>query len=312
MRKCLISGKKSSILQAQADGTQTQQREANMNETVYLTYIPKFNVYGVAEDLIKGIIAQGKTPLIKLTDNDLKQLKAKPGNPEATVAFIMGCEHGYYMIKAAYAGELVRSGINIKFLIPNTSKQLEDVHGLVLPGRLGKTWSKSEVDKKRGKDAKFFDWYYEDSIKEAEQKHIPILGIASGAQIVGNVHNLYQRDPKDLENGFKLRVRKPRTVTVFPESELYELVGYSRKLKVNSPLTDNRVKNPEASDLKVYAIAEDGKPEAWGSNHKNILCVQWSPDDSDINSSEYAQNICRWIAEKAKKHHKLAQRKAAH
>ena len=53
------------------------------------------------------------------------------------------------------------------------------------------------------------------------------------------------------------------------------------------------------AELKIFAYAEDGCPEAWGNWEKNILCVQWHPEDGATWGNHKMQAIYNWLAKKA-------------
>ena len=49
--------------------------------------------------------------------------------------------------------------------------------------------------------------------------------------------------------------------------------------------------------LDFYAFAPDGVPEAWGNDQKNILCIQWHPENYAVQGDETMQRIFQWLAD---------------
>ena len=60
--------------------------------------------------------------------------------------------------------------------------------------------------------------------------------------------------------------------------------------------------NDTISDMKIYATALDGTPEAWGNAEKHLLCIQWHPEDFAAIGDKRMQKIYDWIAEEASRH----------
>ena len=52
-------------------------------------------------------------------------------------------------------------------------------------------------------------------------------------------------------------------------------------------------------ELTLYAVAEDGIPEAWGNEKRKILCIQWHPEDFAVEGYSEMQRIYNWLAQKA-------------
>lgn len=278
-----------------------QTQEVSMDNIIYLSPMPEYDAYGIEEQQIKELIAHGKTPQILFSPSTLKQFGQTSDRLSApTIAFVMGIEDGKFLIKKEYAQDLIQTGSKIKFLIPDINADLKDVHGLVLPDRLGKSWSHICLATNKKNCTKVLDWFYEDLIKQAEKNNIPILAFADGAQIIGNIHNFLIPEPP----GIKLGVEKREGITIYPESELYQILGYSRKLKIRTNKTAPRVNPALKQDFKIYAVTDDGYPQAWGSALKNIMCLQWKPEDSESDSRTNMESIYSWLAAKAKTYQK--------
>lgn len=120
-------------------------------------------------------------------------------------------------------------------------------------------------------------------VRTAVAKHIPILGICRGAQII-NVAlggSVYQ----DLRTQFPGKVLKHHQsapgdqpthfVTVDHESKLFKAVGDN--IFVNSRHHQAIKDVPE--DLKVVATASDGVIEAIENSDASVQAVQWHPEN---------------------------------
>ena len=134
---------------------------------------------------------------------------------------------------------------------------------------------------------------------------IPVLGIAAGAKIIGRLHGIRPlRSPSDDRS--RLRVKSLKLLSVFPETELYRIMGNVRKMKIYS-VDEPHLQVDAKSDMKIYAVSGD-VPEAWGK--ENILCVRWEPEDVSVDADKYTLNVYKWLEKKAKEHQKSVRSKA--
>lgn len=76
----------------------------------------------------------------------------------------------------------------------------------------------------------------------------------------------------------KTKTLDAHEVFVFADNPLSKILGEG-KITVNSRHKEAMMPNDKISDMKIYASSQDGTPEAWGNEDKNILCIQWHPED---------------------------------
>lgn len=277
-----------------------------MSDIVYLSYIPERKAFGVKEEKIEKLRGEGKNPVIKIAPKDWKNINPKyvSNKENPLVAFLLGREDGFYLMMENYVKALAFVNVNLKIITHEDSiSELDDVNGLILPGRLDdplNTFANPKLPKK----PVLCSLTYVNMVREAEKRGIPILGIGAGAKIIGRLHGL--RPKRAIEDDRSvLRVKSLKLLNVFPESVLYRIMGNSRKVEIYSvseplmPVKDN-------FDLKVFAVCDD-TPEAWGND--NILCVHWESEDVSVEANKYTLNIYKWLAKKALAYQKAEQRK---
>lgn len=283
-----------------------QKRGHMKTQNIQLSFIPEFNAFGIADSEIEKSEKNGITPIISLKDEDYQRLGCpKPAADAPTVAFLLGRETGTYTIDWNYAKAIAQSGVNIRFLTyKNNVSQMDNVDGLILPG--GSFVSPNEfytdplkkVEEKPGSRS----YAYITSIMEAEKKGIPMLGICAGAQMIGGMHglrlyrNLKEYTHTTLEH--KTKDLEAHIVTIREDSPLFELLG-QHQIETNSRHKEAVMNNDSISDLKIYATSNDSTPEAWGNEEKNILCIQWHPEDFAATGNHKMQKIYNWLAQKA-------------
>ena len=266
---------------------------------IYAAYMPKFNAYCVSDEQVSKVVATGKTPEILLKDDDYSSLGGCSINA-ITVGFLMGRESGYYSIDYNYAKSIAQSGVRLKLLTyEKTVEQMHGIDGLILPGG---AFSSP-------------DHFYEDGIEEynpnpryeayqtaiitARQRNIPILGICAGAQMIacilgGRLH----RDVKQHTNIIhKSQLHIAHWVSLLPGNPLSKMF-HAKNIMTNSRHRE-ALKSELPAGIELYAVAEDGIPEAWGSEEKKILCIQWHPEDFAAEGNKEMQGIYNWLAQKA-------------
>lgn len=263
---------------------------------IYAAYMPKFNAFCVSDKQVSDVIATGKIPEILLKDEVYSSLGGILTNAPV-VGFLMGRESGYYSIDYNYAKSIAQSGVKLRLLTyENTTKQMMGLKGLILPG--GAFPSP--------------DYFYEDGIEEykpnsryeayqtaiitARQYNIPILGICAGAQIIACIlGGRLLRDVKQHTNIIhKSQLHIAHWVFILPGSPLSNMF-HAKSIMTNSRHRE-AVKSNLPEGLELYAVAEDGIPEAWGSVAKKILCVQWHPEDFAAEGHKEMQEIYNWLA----------------
>ncbi len=273
-----------------------------MTDIVYLSYMPERKAFGVKEEKIEKLRQEGKTPQIRIAPKDWKAFNSKyeqnKNNP--LVAFLLGREDGYYLMMENYVKALAFTKVNLKILTHDDSPaELDDVDGLILPGRLDdplNTFANPKLPRK----PVLCSLTYVNMVREAEKRGMPILGIGAGAKIIGRLHGL--RPKRTIEDDRSvLRVRSLKLLTIFPETELYRIMGNTRKMdiySVNEPL----LPVDDKFDMKILAVCDD-TPEAWGND--NILCVHWEFQDVGAEAATYTLNIYKWLEKKALAYYKI-------
>ena len=139
-------------------------------------------------------------------------------------------------------------------------------------------------------------------LKLAEQKHIPVLGICRGMQIINVAHggSLYQdlsyRKEKTLKHSQnQTPTLLTHTVETVSGSKIQELLG-KEKLQTNS--FHHQLIDEVASDFKVAARCVDGVVEAIENEDASVIAVQWHPEMLHRVVS-YQNNLFKYIIDKA-------------
>ena len=92
-------------------------------------------------------------------------------------------------------------------------------------------------------------------------------------------------------------------LNIFPDTPLQQLFSENNQFFVNSrhkellaPVrVQRKILGKEQLPLDIYAEANDGTPEAWGSEEKHILCVQWHPEDMYAAGSTPMLKVFLWL-----------------
>lgn len=279
-------------------------------QNAFLEYLPSYNAFGISDEIIKDYSQKDILPIISLRDEDYEKLGCPvPTENAPTVAFLMGREKGHYTIDFNYAKAIAQSNVKIRFLTYDSNiNQMDDVDGLILPGGAFDSPNEFYTDPLKKTDNKpgMRSYAYVTSIMSAKNKKMPILGICAGAQIIGGMHGLKMfrsiKEYTDTKIEHKTKDLHAHKITINPNSPLYNIIG-EKQITVNSRHNESIV-NGYGKGLDIYAVSEDGIPEAWGSEDENILCVQWHPEDFACNGNEAMQGIYNWIATKAKTYKK--------
>ena len=275
---------------------------------IQLNYLSEFNAFGIPDAEIEKLEKDNITPIITLKDKDYEEKFecSKPSPDAPTVAFLLGREKDTYTIDWNYAKAVAQSGVNIRFLTyKNNVSQMDDVDGLILPGGSFVSPSEFYTDpmKKTNEKPGSRSYAYITSIMEAEKNGIPMLGICAGAQMIGGMHGLrLYRDLKEYTHTnleHKTKELEAHIVTIREDSPLFKLLG-QHKIETNSRHREALMNNDSISDLKIYATSNDSTPEAWGNEEKNILCIQWHPEDFAAQGDKTMQKIYNWLADKAR------------
>lgn len=291
-----------------------------MKEKVFAEFIPEYNSFGIKDEIIKSIETRGNIPDIFIQEQDLQGLAPdnKVSSSSPTVAFLMQREKDTYTIVNSYAKAIAQSGAAIKLLSYNDiPAQLEGTDGLILPGGAFDSPDEFYTDPLKKTDNKpgLRSYAYVKAIMEAEKVRMPILGICAGAQIAGGMHGLKMyRNLKEQTNSSILHKSKEHLahkVIVDPNSPLFEVLG-KKELVVNSRHNEGLLALDKMSDLKIYASAPDGTPEAWGNLDRKELFIQWHPENFAAEGDKTMQKIYNWHSNEARiyKKQKEAREKA--
>ena len=284
---------------------------------IYLEYLPEFEAYGITDEKIKELTSQNITPILEFAPTDIQKLSPKQQNKknQPTIGFLLGQDKNNYTISLAYAQTMAATGANIRFLTYNeNTKQMEGLDALVLPGGTfafpEEFYTDPQENLQKHLSARFLA--YTTSIIKAEKEGLPILGICAGAQILGAMHHMKMfRDVQKYTQTSILHQTKnlnAHNVNIYPNTPLAKIFDHEN-IMVNSRHNESMSPHNTSPDMKIYAMSPDLVPEAWGIEEKNILCIQWHPEDLARQGNQQMQNIYNWLAEKAKEYKKAKSKK---
>ncbi len=268
---------------------------------IYAAYKPEFNAYCVSDKKISEILVLGKTPEILLRDEDFSSLGGKAVNAPL-IGFLMGRQTDHYAIKYSYARSIVRSGARLRLLsYEKVTQQMEGLDGIILPGGCFSSPDFFYNDDREEYIHNLRYVAYETAIIISLRQNIPMLGICAGAQMIAAVMGgrLYRNVAEYTEIAHKTRILNAHNVTILPGNPLSRI--FKRK-KIVTNSDHKEALNPNVPfELTLYAIAEDGIPEAWGNEEKKILCIQWHVEDLAIEENKEMQEIFNWLTSRATK-----------
>lgn len=274
-------------------------------QSVTLEYLPQYKAYGISDEKINVFEKQNIIPFISLAPQDIEQLADASKDNKPTVAFLMGRDENYYTIDYNYARAILQSGVNIRFLTYSScAEQMNGIHGLILPGGRFPSPEQFYCDAALNASTKYEPRAaaYLNCIAEALKEHLPMLGICAGAQMIGGVlgmkmyRNTKQYTNTDIEH--KTKILDAHKVLIKNPSPLYDILQ-TEEIETNSRHTESMLPYASDSKLTIYARTEDNIPESWGNAEKNIMCIQWHPEDFAANGDISMQRIYNWLAQKA-------------
>lgn len=188
-----------------------------------------------------------------------------------------------------YVDSVVKNG-GVPYIIPfNTESdvitaQMENVDALILSGghdvdpyaygeeplpKLGEIWP----------DRDRFD---QQLLLTAEKRHLPVLGICRGAQLINVIHggSLYQdlgyRDQLTLKHSQGHSPALPTHTVRLEDGTYLQKLFASSELMVNS--FHHQLIKDVPTDLMVNAQAADGVVEGFENSDASIIGVQWHPE----------------------------------
>jgi len=286
----------------------------------YVDYKPSLRAFYVADHVIGKCINKMTTPELMLSRSGYETLGCKPPSGKAPiVGLLMKREKKGYSADCNSVLALAKTGVSIRFLtFHHCTLQLQECQGLVLPDGKFDFPELYYTDPRNDEEfASLCHMAYVLCIHFALDENMPILGICAGAQVVAGVLGLkLYRNFDCIETPIKhsqADTDKAHRLNVFPNTPLRKLFDNDNQFYVNSRHSKllapiklqyellaeanktrvNEVKLP----LDIYAEANDGVPEAWGSESRHIMCVQWQPEDMIANGSEEMQRLYQWLAD---------------
>lgn len=280
----------------------------------YLIYKQELQAFCITDTAVHQCEKYGMSPNIRLLKSSYEVMSlSQPDKDAPTVAFLLGRIKGYYTADFNCVYALSKTGLNIRFITyAQPNYQISSCQGLVLFG-----WDYALPEKYYDEVRENIPEYpgirsraYVLCVREALRRHIPILGIGAGAQIVaGELGVKISRDIDKLSKGkicHKSDKLNAHCVDIVPETFFSKLMSDQSQLWVNSNHSSAVIIPPkkiaEKIGLNFYAFAPDGVPEAWGNEEKKILCIQWHPEEYTLHKDEKMQRIFGWLADTACAH----------
>lgn len=229
-----------------------------------------YNIQSYLDDIYATYPEAGHRPMIGLTANY--------STPDATL-------RSYYYRQVVKAGgvPVIIPPVADSDVIINTINNLD---GIILTGGgdYNPLWANEEPSQK------LHDINAERDLPEllitrlAYNRQIPMLGICRGIQTLamalgGSVmQDLYENIPNAIKHSQDADRSEPsHSVSIAPDSMLYNIFGNKSKILVNS--FHHQAVGKAGGKLKVTAKADDGVVEAIESSEfKSIIGVQWHPE----------------------------------
>lgn len=269
---------------------------------VELSYDEALKAFTISDEELLTVNEQQIIPELVLPRSAYKLLHVTPPEYEApTVGFLLGRDGDAYSADWNYVRSIAKSGVKIRFIDyvhPNT--ELTGCDGLILPGGAFTSPERYYVDP--GEEPKLSPraFAYVVLIRQALKTKMPILGICAGAQMVAGEEMLkLHRNTEHLGSKLAHKSKELNAHRVYIiDPRLKEMLG--AWLWTNSRHTECADEDDSLSELKIFAHAEDGCPEAWGNWEKHILCIQWHPEDGATWGNKKMQKIYDWLASEAK------------
>ena len=142
-----------------------------------------------------------------------------------------------------------------------------------------------------------------DLLRLAIQKGIPVFGICRGMQLMnvtlggGLIQDIYAQQKATVGHKQDSSIRSQATHGAkMVEGSLLESLLGTEPLFVNS--YHHQALGAVAEGFTVSATAADGIIEAVENPEKQLLAVQWHPEEMYIRYPRFA-NLFRWLVEKA-------------
>lgn len=288
----------------------------------YLRFEPLSKMFYVEDSVLQKFVEEKDVPQFELPENAYNRLGCASPTEEAPVVGLMMERAGNaYCASWGHVLALAQTGAKIVFLTYlYCSEQLTVCHGLVLPGGVLKG-SEQYDNKLDSNELRYLcQMAYNVCIRKARERKLPLLGIGTGAQIIAcSLALKLYHDSDSIETPIHHNVKeaKAHRLNVFADTPLQSIFGDNNQFYVNSRhsalLAPVRVQKElwaknnhiAVSDVQLpldfYAEANDGTPEAWGSEEEHILCVQWHPEEMVAAGDTDMLGIYRWLVDKIAK-----------
>ncbi len=263
-------------------------------QVVYMDYYKKYDAYGIKQTTIDNIISQGKIPNIKI--RGIKQNKDWP-----TIGFLITKEPDLYTISASNLNSIIDAGGNIKLLdYTNNIKQMKDVDGLYLPGGYfisPKEYYAHPMPQDHKTDQRAMA--YISSIKEAQKNNLPILGICAGAQMIGGIYGIkMQNNINNHHKPAEVLVHNTEILKNTPLDAMFAKSTIKTNSMHNEAMLIETIKN---TNLKTYALAQDGILEAFGNEDDKVLGIQWHPETMYYKLKDQdSLKVFEWLTNQAR------------
>ena len=286
----------------------------------YLEFKPLIKAFCISDAVIEKCDGSLDVPMLSLAPKDYQRLGCAVPRPEApTVGFLMGRDKDCYSADWNYILAIAKTGVKLRFLTyQHCELQMQGCNGLVLPGGAFDSPESYYADAKQTniEFPTLRSKAYALCIRGAVARQIPVLGICAGAQMIAGEFGLkLYRNFDDVETPIEHYTHQDEAhrLDVVPNSPLARILNNQTQIFVNSrhrelvaPIRIQREMWAEANHvaakdiqlpLDFYAFANDGVPEAWGSEDLHILCVQFHPEDLAAYGNSAMQGIYQWLAD---------------
>ena len=288
----------------------------------YLKFEPLSKMFYVEDSVIEQFNSEEEIPELELSADDYNRLGVQvPAEDAPVIGFLSGRSGDCYSADWNYMLAIAKTGARIVCLdYQHYLTQLNKCQGLVLPGGAFPSSELYYTDPRNDEEfASQQQKAYSLCIRYAVERKMPILGVCAGAQVVAAEFGLklYRSfDYVETPIVHNTKQEQAHRLNVFPHTPLAQIFGEGNLFFVNSRHSELLVPtivqrelwaqahhcSPDDVQLplEIYAEAGDGTPEAWGSVERNILCVQWHPEDLAAKGDARMQSIYQWLTDRVR------------